>query len=127
MLHRRAHVLLARFDRLTLFSVVYFLHMFTPVLGVALYVVCPRARLLALLLAVSVGLVQFYTRTCPIAQLEWALVPEMRTVTWRGVDAMEQLGMPSSKDAKFIYMCGSTVLALATMIAVHYALPNGVL
>lgn len=113
---RESHVLLEQtgFSRNLLFLVMYALHIFVPIIATFLYVVMPAARPVVAVLTVAILAVQLYTRTCPLAKLEWALVPCAEQLTWRGADFLKSIVIVD-KRIKFYFMIASTVSALVSL------------
>jgi len=122
---RKSHVLLEQtgFSRELLFTSLYALHIFVPIIATFLYVVMPATRPVIALLTVAILAVQLYTRTCPLAKLEWALVPCAGQMTWRGADILKSI-MVVDKRTKFYFMIASTVSALVSLWLVNKLLPK---
>lgn len=124
---QRMHIALRQgmWSRHAAFALVLFVHIFVPLAAFVLYVACPRVRVLVAVGLVFVIAVQVFTRTCPLAKLEWALVPEASTITWRGAESLEMVGLPATRRVRFWYMCLSTLFAVVVLYVVHWALPDG--
>lgn len=111
-------------SRSTLFTLVFALHLLSPILTIYLFIVSPRARPLVVFALCIVVYVQLATRTCPIAKIEWSLDPRMETVTWNGAEVLNEF-WDVNKRFKFYFMIVTTLFGVVWMTLVARYLPRG--
>lgn len=114
---RDIHVVLENklmLSRLDIFTIIYACHLLVPCFGAYAFVMLPWIRpcIVAGLFLVLIG--QLWAKCCPIAKLEWALVPESRQITWKGIDCLRSY-IPITNKIRSIFMVGATICGIIVL------------
>ena len=125
---RDCHVLLedTGIARDRLFFIMFALHLLLPLITMTFFVMLPIFRPLIFCTLGIIVLVQIWGRTCPIAKIEWCLMPEAEKVTWRGADTFLTKFTVVDSRIKFLYMVASTTFGFVILYLICMFFPDGV-
>ena len=124
---RDCHVLMERtgMTRDKLFIITFLMHLILPLIAMFLFVSQPIFRPLIVCTLAIIVLVQIWGRTCPVAKIEWTLIPGAEKVTWTGAEALKHVTVVDSR-IKFWYMIFTTTFGFVFLYLITVFFPDGV-
>lgn len=116
---RACHVYLMQLGmhRIDLFTVLYGLHLYAPIVCILLFVRIPCIRPAMIMMVCLTVIVQLVSRTCPVVKLENALAPEAVCVTWATAKYLEMVGITVNNTTRFWWMIVCTFFAILSLVA----------
>jgi hypothetical protein len=123
---RDLHVVLnsTGLQRDTISTVLYTIHIVVPIVSAFLYLLYPALRPTIVVCIVLVVLTQLYSRTCPMAKLEWSVDPSLEKITWKGAEVFNCV-TTVNKSIRFYFMVITTTFGLMSLWVVSYLFPKG--
>ena len=105
-----------------IFAGLYSVHIMVPIVCIYLFLTRTWFRPIMYAGLTMVLVTQMVARTCPIAKLEWAILPGAERITWKGAEILDQFVPCVSKRLKFRYMVVTTLIGYLFLIGLGQAL-----